>query len=306
MKKTFWQYIFPLMMLTIVSNAILITSCSASISEVKFYDNFDKGFTESSNWIFWCACLNHEVTLKAPVIDEDADDGKVLQLIFPNSCLSQGPINGPNVESKKRFSYGTYVFRLKAAQCSRDEGVVTGFFIYWQNRIRIDRNRNGIADLAEIDFEILGAEPNALYMSIWTDYEEGVGQRRVVRKVNISAGKVEYTRYYTEWENWEETGGEPEGIPAISRFNSTKNYYEYGFIWTPNSVTFFIRDPETCENMMLWNYKDATHIPKTPAKIMLNVWHTDDWTPERFPEAVSPPSKNAVLRVDWVSYSSLR
>jgi hypothetical protein len=275
-----------------------------------FRDDFDvdmgHNLTYSPFWNFWTANNNPNVEANSAIPDGQANDGKVLELIFPGGDSTARPTNGSNVETKGDCKYGTYKARLKAAASQPDEGVVTGFFTYWNGlnpdgtkKPDWDENENDVADNSEIDFEILGAAPHLVYMAVWTDYEKGdYGERfnKTTRVVNLTTGQI----WQTPPGNKEDTYGYL--TQKTENFNATANYYEYGFTWTRNCVRFFIIDEDGNE-IGLWTYDKPEHIPTHPAKLMFNVWHTNNWKPVDNPDAeANPPSNNAILRVDWVEY----
>src|SRR5512140_3529062 len=100
----------------------------------------------------------------------DASDSAVLQLLLPASPKA-GPGGGPQVQTKARYLYGSFSTRLKTADSSvqLNAGVVTGFFTYFHGG---DSNANGLPDNSEIDFEWLGAKPEVIYLTMWTDYRD--------------------------------------------------------------------------------------------------------------------------------------
>ncbi|RLG05157.1 MAG: hypothetical protein DRN68_09005, partial [Thaumarchaeota archaeon] len=271
-------------------------------SPYTLFDNFET--FDSQKWNYWTQNPDPNVRKEAGVDDPEASDGKVLELIFPAGNTRPRPVNGLNIESIEDIHYGKYEARLKAAKCENDEGVVTGFFTYWHGK---DLNNNGITDNHEIDFEILGASPYIVYMTIWTDQEDKIGLCKVTRAVNLRTGEIWQTAP-------EDVCQAPERYPklrpngklsqTIPDFDASAKYYVYGFEWLPDSVRFYIKDDD--KEIELWKYTVPEHIPTHKGKLMFNVWHTDNWCPEDKPCDLygkpKPPSNDAVLRVDWVKY----
>lgn len=235
-------------------------------------------------------------------------DGRALRLRLPESP-DQGPGGGPGAESTSRFRYGTFVSRLKTANCAAqpNAGVVSGqLFTYFNDGS--DYNGNGLPDNSEIDFETLCAEPQVLYLTVWTDYRAAdSAQRRVMRAINLRSGKILATCYFTAfgWNNCQQLSGEeasPSDVPAIADFNSATEYHVYGFTWSPTRVTFWIKANGT--KITLWDYRGPERrIPHVPAYLLQNVWHAADWTPIDDPGAVERPRTSMSAWVDWTSVS---
>jgi hypothetical protein len=234
--------------------------------------------------------------------DSGATDGKVLKLVFPAGDSNNHPLDGPTVESTQEYSYGTFKARMKAASCKSDEGVISAFFTYFHD----DTTHVN----SEIDFEILGASPYMIYMTVWTKYASGSDFSRTARAVDLQTGKIWETPHPSNtWDGFQlQNDPLPQTIPG---YDSSADYYEYGFTWLQNSVNFYIVDAHGSV-IDLWNTPGNVPIPTHPAKICFEVWHpgppgTDgdtSWTPEdkKSNPAINPPSSDAVVLVDWVDY----
>ena len=243
--------------------------------------------------------------------DPSAEDDLALRLELPKNATA-GPGGGAYGESYDRFLYGTFESRLRTADCSAqpDAGVVTGqMFTYFHDGF--DSDGDGLPDNSEIDFETLCAQPEVLYMTVWTDYRPSDGaQSRVMRAVNLATGQILSTCHY------EGFGGhycdpisgaeaQPASIPAVPGFDSSAEYYEYGFTWEPDRVHFWIVvDGQT---ITLWDYQGPSdRIPHVPAYLLHNVWHTDGWWPEGNPDAVERPRvRDIAAHIDWTRISPL-
>jgi len=232
--------------------------------------------------------------------DFEAVDGRILELTFPGGESSVGPTKGPNLFSNQFFKYGTFRTRLKSASCKSNEGVISGFFTYF-NDGRTDENGNGLPDNSEIDIELLGAEKNCIWMTIWTDYDEVTGNfRKVTRKVNLVTGDILETPPGQE-NTYNLINPGYKFTPTFSDFDHTANYYEYGFYWSSTSIKFFVKiETSTIE---LWNYSNPIFIPKNPARLMFNLWHNNiHW---HNGQNADPPSSDAIFKIDWVEYKSI-
>ena len=239
----------------------------------------------------------------AGIPDSGATDGKVLKLLFPANDPSNHPLDGPTVESTQEYSYGTFRARMKAASCNSNEGVVSAFFLYWADPIT--------GDTTEIDFEILGASPYIVYMTIWTFYTDNptTSFSKTTRAVDLRTGEIWESAHPAHTYDLPQNGYLPQTIPG---YDSSADYYEYGFAWLQNSVDFFIVDAHG--NIIdLWNTPGDVPIPTHPAQICFEVWHPGppghdgdtSWTPvDKSNPATNPPSSDAVALVDWVDYKS--
>jgi hypothetical protein len=237
---------------------------------------------------------------------DDAADQQVMTLTLPKGSAA-GPVQGPNLEWRAEpFLFGTLEARLKTPACSTPlEGNIAGFFTYFNDGL--DRDGDGLDDNSEIDFEWLCAEPESIYLTIWTDYdEETEGQQRMLRKINLAQGKIEYTRFAQGWgiANTEALSGveaQPAAIPAIPDYNASARFYEYGMTWKTDGVLFWIVHPISGEKIVLWDYKGPVQrIPQLPAHLLLNTWHSATWAPEDSPEALEAPKTDLTMQVDWV------
>ena len=243
------------------------------------------------------------------VASDSASDHKALQLTVVPS-VQPGAGKGPEVATKTTYSYGVYSARLKSADCTGqpDAGIVTGLFTYFNDGS--DKNGNGLPDNNEIDFEWLGAEPQSIYLTMWTDYRDSDEKHnRVSRKINLSTGKIERCIY---GENFDQqiplTGleNQPTQVPALPGYNSATAYYEYGFSWSSNRVTWWIINPADGSKIILWDYQGpAARISAPPASYQVNAWHTKTWPPENRPTAIKPPTSPVSAYVDWVRFDTL-
>lgn len=234
----------------------------------------------------------------------EASDQRAVHLILPKGQAA-GPTRGPNLEIRAEpFLYGTFEARLKTPRCStQNEGNVSGFFTYFHDGS--DHDADGLADNSEIDFEWLCAEPESIYLTMWTDYDDATGgQERVIRKINLARGIIEYTRFAKGWgaANTESLAGleaQPEAIPPLDDYDASKRFYEYGFTWTEHSVVWWMRDNRSQEKIILWNYQ-GRRISQRPARLLVNTWHSSSWAPEDTPDALKTPQTDLLMEVDWI------
>lgn len=185
-----------------------------------------------------------------------AADGRALRLRLPAGA-EPGPMQGVGVSSVEEYRYGTFSTRMRSADCRKQKqaGVVTGAFTYANDGQ--DHDGDGITDNDEIDIEFLCAQPQVVYLTIWTDYSETTGASRSITRT-IDLGK------------------------RIRNFNSATAFRTYGFDWEPDRVTYFTYD-DAGRRITLWDHRgDSTTVPDTAAPFMQNVWHSRNWNPVGF------------------------
>lgn len=76
-------------------------------------------------------------------------------------------------------------------------------------------------------------------------------------------------------------------------FDAAEEFHEYGFLWEPDRITWFVDGVEV--------YRAEVDIPSHPAQIMMNVWNArnaDDWT-GKLDETALPTS----AEYRWINYS---
>ncbi len=249
-------------------------------------------------------------TIASGVSDAAAGDGRKVQLTLP-AFPASSPNGGPNLQSPSLYGFGTYEARMKAADCSSQPtaGVITGFFTYLNDGT--DQDGNGVKDNSEIDFEILCAEPNVLWLTQWTDFQESpLAMKRIYRELDLATGTIRRTCYSegygvcTQDLTGSATEGQPSTITPIAGFNSATAYYTYGWMWESTRLTWYIINPANSQKIILWDYRGPTsRITQRQAYYMFNVWHTNNWSPPGM-GATAQPNTPRYLHLDWASYSS--
>jgi hypothetical protein len=245
------------------------------------------------------------------VADSAATDGKVVNLTLPAGA-GPGPGGGPNLQSTQLYGFGTYETRIKTADCSSQPstGIITGFFTYLNDGG--DQNGNGLRDNSEIDFEWLCAEPQVMWITQWTDFQESptLGMRRIMRELNLATGQIRQTCYSegygacTQNLTGSATEGQPATITPIAGYNSATAYYTYGFTWLSNRLTWYVINPANGAKIILWDYRGPTsRITQRPAYYMFNQWHTNNWPPPGMPGAIQSPNSPRSVRIDWARYT---
>jgi hypothetical protein len=251
----------------------------------------------SLTWNPWSWSSKTTISAASGISDGGAEDGKVLKMVYPANDEEVAPKYGCNVESRSLLNFGTFRARMKVASCRENEGIVSAFFTYFHDDITHVNS--------EIDFEILGASPNIIYMTVWTLYTSDSDFTRTARAVNLATGEYWETphpaHYYGGWDS--SRHGFLPSSDTIPGFDASASYYEYGFTWLQDSVSFFVADSHG--NVIdLWKTPSDVPIPTHPAPVYLEVWHTNSFVPDDKPGAVNPPTSDAVVLVDWVDYKS--
>ncbi len=241
-------------------------------------------------------------SVSAPVADEDAVDGSVLGLVFPGETAPEdsGPAFATEIETAAPAGYGTYEARLRTPKASHATGLVSAFFTYFNDGT--DHDLDGIIDNHEIDIELLAAEPSAIYMSVWTEYqyEGGVETfRKTTRKVDLRSGRV--------WET--PPGGEGsydlvEVAPlawSARRFRAWRAFATYRFAWSAGAVEYSIDLGDGTGFRTLWTLSGAADetIPSIAAPLLFNLWHNAyHWNSGKESRV---PRRDAAFHIDRVS-----
>lgn len=295
------------------SNLIIILfAVFLLISTVEaFEDDFDanKDLMEGVNQQDWIGWTNSNYPMSANSGVEH-DGVSTLELSYQETIGEEAqPPFGSNVQTVVRFSYGKYEARLKAAGCGNNEGIVTGFFTFWnpkhEEETDVDQDKNGIVDNHEIDFEFLGAHPEWVFLTIWRDQESTEnGDLKCCmtqRAVNLLNGDI--------WEmvDFNEPKKLSKKSETIEDYDASARFYTYGYAWDENFVKFYIVDPSDNHEIVLWCYQEMNddvhiNIPDHEGKIMFNVWHTDTWSPPDQPATQYSQPTLAQANVDWVRY----
>ncbi|WP_199442768.1 glycoside hydrolase family 16 protein [Umezawaea beigongshangensis] len=235
------------------------------------------------------------------VADSAANDGSALRLTLKAGAAAN-PGNGIEIASRNNYGFGSYSTRMKAADCSAQPraGVVTGAFTYATDHS--DRNGNGLPDNDEIDVEWLCAQPEVIYLTLWTDYNASNDQlRKVSRVIDLRAGRIISTCFSTTFGECvavSSAENQPTSVAAIPGYNSSTQYYEYGFDWSATGVHFYLVNASGAR-VTLWDYRGpASRIPTKQSIFMQNAWHTTNWDPYGF-QARERPNRDLHAHVDW-------
>lgn len=97
----------------------------------------------------------------------------------------------------------------------------------------------------------------------------------------------------------------PETIPAIEGYDASAQFYTYGFDWMSDHIRWWIINPkDEKDTITLWNYRGPKErITQKPASLMINFWHTDDWSVEGVAGSTEAPRLKFQTQVDWAGYT---
>jgi hypothetical protein len=234
--------------------------------------------------------------------DAGASDNAVLALTVPgNAGFDSNSYVGPGAHAIEVVKdggsqlYGRYEFDVSFPSCGSDEELVSGLFTYFNDGS--DEDGDGVNDNSEIDIEHLCGDPQILWLTVWTDYEESptTAFRRTARAINMRTGDYRETElgnssFGSAWSN-----GSLSGL-SIDNFPVPGEYYTLGFEWTQNEVRYFII--EGGEELDLFTIAGSTYVPQRPAQLLLNLWHSStQWWDNT---TADYPKSTAVLRFDGV------
>ncbi|MFM7142806.1 MAG: glycoside hydrolase family 16 protein, partial [Alphaproteobacteria bacterium] len=234
-----------------------------------------------------------------PASDLRATDGSTAHLVFPSRTdpAHGGPAWATEIHTAASRGYGTFEARLRTPRASRRTGLVSGFFTYFNDGT--DHDLDGIVDNHEIDFEFLASEPSAIYLTVWTEYEDGGGGevfRKTTRKIDLATGR--------SWET--PVGGEAaydlvEVAPlpwTAKRYRSSNAFAKYRFAWSAGAVEFAIDLEDGAGWRTLWTLAGTPNvtIPSIPAPLFFNAWHNRVHWDTGIDARV--PSGKAILRID--------
>lgn len=298
----------PTVFLCIVS---LVLGCNMAFAQSVDTDNrfmrpFTENFENTSPTYFGTSGSSFRYSCGVPSFSEKDSDVMLLRI---NPADPAGAGRGPEISTGKRTHFGTYSARIRVPDVKAVQpnvGAVVGYFTY--------RFSKGFG-LSEIDFEWLIADPTLIYIGTWTSHPDDVNKlQRVGRTINLAKGQILYTNYRSyhdgnrnhNFPSSDDAALTPRTIAAIEGYDASKQFYEYGFDWYPDRLTWWIIHPTTGEKIILWDYASSTPnfsgIPQPPTTYLLNFWHTNDWSVDTNPRSKDKPKYPYTLEVDWMKY----
>lgn len=212
---------------------------------------------------------------------------------------SAGAGRGPEIISSAFTHFGSYSARIKIPDVRNVQpnvGAVVGYFTY---------HMDSVQGLSEIDIEWLVADPTIVYIGTWTGQKGRL--QRIGRTINLAKGLVINTiakvGYAGEPTNLTGLQNVPASVAAISGYDASARFYEYGFDWYPDRLCWWVIDPASGKKNILWDYRGSLlGIPKNASQYRINFWHTNTWPVETNPNSVEKPLRPYELEVDWMKY----
>ncbi|PCJ59066.1 MAG: hypothetical protein COA79_11955 [Planctomycetota bacterium] len=270
---------------------------SESESKVKSkidFDHFENGFKEGF-LKYEDSVKTRKGCLRFPV------GSSQLELLFePNSTLPN-PNGGPEWISEERYLFGNFSCSMKAARCAPEEECVSSFYTYFHDD---DSNANS----SEIDIEILGSEPENIYLTIWTHADaENKKQKRVTRVIDMRNGSFKETVLDPNGCLHRDHLFSPPEFPitgmfdfSFPDFDASESFYEYTFEWRKDTIRYFIGIAG--KQYLLWEFTNVFAIPVKASSLRANLWWTDvHWNCDK---KAAAPTNEMIHRFDWVKYES--
>ncbi len=230
------------------------------------------------------------VTFGAP--NAAAVDDNVASLTRKGGEAKIGTDGAEEIVSNRPFAFGTFRYRLSLAQCASTEEVVNGPFAYFNDGSLAP---DGLVINREVDIEVLCGEPWLINLTIWTEYTDDQHFKNQSRVVDTRTGTV---YVYADDQFGNQTGTENHPELLIPGWPQAGTFYEMGFTWAPDHLTYFMLNGAT--TVTLWNATDTTRIPQAPMEQHFNIWAPGDhWSTG---DAAAVPANAATLTLDWFRY----
>ncbi len=293
------------------SSGTATTSSSAELPPGSIFEDF----AGASPTYFSYGSGGHQAAFTHVSGTESPDEpGTTTLTLTLDTADAAGAWQGPNYQTSRLLGFGTYSARIKTASARGTEqplaGAVAGFFTY---RHDTDDNGNGVLENSEIDFEWLIADPRVIYLTAWVDVNDDPWRvTKINRTIDLSRGRI----LQTVWQNLDGTSGSfsdslsnsPSTIAAIPDYDASARFYVYGFDWATDRIRWWMVDPASpADTVVLWDFRgDAKYITQQPAYLMLNFWHTADWSVEGVPNSTQKPRLPFATQFDWVRYVPAR
>ena len=262
--------------------------------DVILYGDFREDFSESASFLRFAPKSNggEDFRYYSAHPSLSAANTKVMMMrIDPEDGEGWG--KGPQVLTKDYTFYGSYSARMRVPDIKKAQknlGAAAGVYVY-----DVDEKYGH----SEIDFELRVADPTIVYLSALTG--TGKDLNKISRTINLAKGTI--------IESSDE--GSPATITAISDFDASKKFYIYGFDWTPEKITWWIRKDENTDRIVLWEYTGKelfagtyapTGIPVLPAHYTTSFWHSTSRLAQGMASAKEAPKYPFEMEIDWMAY----
>jgi hypothetical protein len=221
-----------------------------------------------------------------------ASDGIVANLVRTGGETQLGTSGAEEIVSNRSFSFGTFRYHVSIATCATTEEAVNGVFTYFNDGSLAP---DGLVINREVDIEILCGEPWFINLTIWTEYTDDQHFENQSRVLDTRTGTL---YVYANDSEGNETGTESHPELVIPGFPQAGAFYEMGFTWAADHLTYFLSDGT--DDLTLWDATDATRIPQAPMEQHFNLWAPGiHWSTG---DTAPPPAHDATLALDWFRY----
>jgi hypothetical protein len=234
-------------------------------------------------------------TITFGVSNAAASDGIVADLARTGGQATLGTGGAEEVVSQRSFSFGTFRYRASLAQCASTEEAVNGLFTYFNDGSLAP---DGLVINREVDIEILCGEPYLINLTIWTEYTDDSHLENQSRVLDTRTGTL---YVYANDSEGNQTGTENHPELVIPGFPQAGAFYEMGFTWAPDHLTYYLWNGAT--PLTLWNATDTARIPQAAMPQHFNIWAPGEhWSTG---DMAGPPAHDATLVMDWFRYDPL-
>lgn len=247
-------------------------------TEVTLHDKFTENFSEPESDIFNCRYRTSRDDFRYfPGVPSLSERNTDIMMLCIDPADAAGEARGAEILSKDYTFYGSYSARIRVPDIRKVQphtGVVAGFSAH-----NVD---NGYG-MGQIYFEWLIADPSTVYVGTRTGSET---------KPDESGIAVRMTE-------------------KMKGFDASSGFHTYGFDWRPDSITWWILNPENDGKTVLWKFEggkvssgnlSGNGIPVIPGRYRMNYWHSKLRFPESIPAAVEAPGYPYELEIDQMSY----
>ena len=103
-----------------------------------------------------------------------------------------------------------------------------------------------------------------------------------------------------------EAGSEPvveESVvaPSISPFNASSRFYIYGMDWTPDKLTWWVKDSDKSEKTVL--SEQTVNVPTQPLRLQFRMYHSKNSPTKDNANTTQAPYYPFELEIDWIKYT---
>lgn len=278
--------------------------------DVIIYPEFKEDFNEATSFLRFAAKANGGEDFRYfsahPSLSEKNNSTKIMMMRI-DPADNEGWGKGPQVITKDYTFYGSYATRLRVPDTKKAQknlGAAAGLYVY-----DIDEKYGH----SEIGIELRLADPTKVYLYAITG-EEGK-LNTISRTVDLAAGSIKDCSYSANGGTstaLTDAQNAPSTIKSISGFDASKKLYIYGFDWSAEKITWWLRESDSAEKVILWEYEGKELFPGTyapmgipvlPAQNATSFWHSTSRLAHGLSSAKEAPKYPYEMEIDWMSYT---